>query len=353
MKKSHKKPLFSSCQRVTTPMERIHKRWLVVAHYQDGKYPAQICRRTGFNKMFVKRTIERFEETGTVDDRPQSGRPRVDLNPDKVVKCLKRKRTGSIRKAVKKLKTNDGHPVSRMTVWRVAQEAGMKFRIRPKKPLLTRAHIAARLAFAQTPRPIDFWDTVLWTDEASFALYSDVRGQWTEPGEQPEPRRTKKWPARIRIWAGISKLGKTKLIRIAKTQNSAEYVKMLKKKGLPAARNIFGDSNWVFMQDGDGAHTAKSTRAFLRHEGISLLEPWPAHSPDLNPIENAWGIVEQSLQLVNPNTERGLWKSMKRAWKEIDETKLCNLCGSLPRRIQSVIDNAGQSIKYYYFDISY
>ncbi|GFS18804.1 transposable element tcb1 transposase [Elysia marginata] len=46
--------------------------------------------------------------------------------------------------------------------------------------------------------------------------------------------------------------------------------------------------NIVFQQDNARAHTARYTQQFLKQSNVQVL-PWPALSPDLNPI-NTFGI---------------------------------------------------------------
>jgi len=48
--------------------------------------------------------------------------------------------------------------------------------------------------------------------------------------------------------------------------------------------------NWIFQQDNAPIHASKETKTWLDLKKINLLE-WPAYSPDLNPIENVWGIM--------------------------------------------------------------
>ncbi len=62
---------------------------------------------------------------------------------------------------------------------------------------------------------------------------------------------------------------------------------------------LFKDADFIFQQDLAPAHTAKSTKSWLNDHGVGVLD-WPANSPDLNPIENLWGIVKRKMRNKRP-----------------------------------------------------
>ena len=62
----------------------------------------------------------------------------------------------------------------------------------------------------------------------------------------------------------------------------------------------------IFMQDGGGvpAHTSKTTEEWCSSNLPAFWEKqvWPRNSPDLNPLENLWRILQQELDNEEPCT---------------------------------------------------
>ena len=63
------------------------------------------------------------------------------------------------------------------------------------------------------------------------------------------------------------------------------YIKILQEHAIPAIENLYPNNDYYFQEDNVPCHTAKTTKRFIEEKQIRRL-PWPASSPDLNPIEH-------------------------------------------------------------------
>ncbi len=114
---------------------------------------------------------------------------------------------------------------------------------------------------------------------------------------------------------------------------------------LPSADQLFKDADFIFQQDLAPAHNAKSTKSCLNDHGVGVLD-WPANSPDLNPIENLWGIVKRKMRNKSPKNADELKATVKETWDSIPPQQCHKLTTSIPRRIEPVIKSKGAPTKY-------
>ncbi len=114
---------------------------------------------------------------------------------------------------------------------------------------------------------------------------------------------------------------------------------------LPSADKLYGDADFIFQQDLAPAHTAKGSKSWFNDHGVTVLD-WPANSPDLNPIENLWGIVKRKMRDTRPNNADDLKAAIKATWASTPPQQCHKLITSMPRRIEAVIKAKRAPTKY-------
>ena len=93
-----------------------------------------------------------------------------------------------------------------------------------------------------------------------------------------------------------------------------------------------------FQQDNSQFHTLALSKKWFDQHAIPVLD-WPAYSPDLNHIENLWGIISRKVYEAGKHflTITKLQSAIAREWEAIPESILKNLVNSMPNRIAQVI----------------
>jgi transposase len=154
------------------------------------------------------------------------------------------------------------------------------------------------------------------------------------------------------IWGGISlTMGKTELVFVYGNQDATDHTHTLRDYFNPffdAVVAMAPDIKPRLMQDNASIHTAKESQRWLRSEKIEVLD-WPAKSPDLNPIENAW--AEMARMIYDHGRKRydsldDLKKAIQKAWDALSMEYIESAINSLPKGLEQCIDAKGDKINY-------
>lgn len=199
----------------------------------------------------------------------------------------------------------------------------------------------------------DFWSKVIFSDEKVFQSCNDghirvyrPRGQRYNQNFTFDPIKSGRFS--VNTWAWISQRGMGMYWFIDGHLNSTKYIEILENVMLPSVRELYPDDNFIFQQDNCSIHTARNTKQWLRDNNVEEL-PWPSKSPDINPIENVWGIMVKHIRKLNyrPQNAEQLRAMIEDEWESLCNTQIAeNLVLSMPRRLQAILDGDGAMTKY-------
>lgn len=126
--------------------------------------------------------------------------------------------------------------------------------------------------------------------------------------------------------------------------NAEMYRDILESHMLPHFRSNMPE-NSLFQHDNDPKHTSRLVRSYLEEANIDVLE-WPPQSPDLNPIENLWDLVDREIRKRKHSNCAQLMDHIRSEWEQIPSNVLESLIDSMPRRLRAVVSNKGFATKY-------
>jgi transposase len=217
---------------------------------------------------------------------------------------------------------------------------------------------AKRLAFAleHVNKPLDFWKSVLFTDEKKFELVNSKRRIycWKQKGEELRTDTiqptVKHGGGSIMMWGCFLGDRVGDLHRVEGIMKKEDYHSILQRHAIPSGLRLHG-KGFVMQQDNDPKHTSILCRNYLESKeanGTLKVLVWPSQSPDLNPIELLWEEMDRRIKKKRPTSLAGLEEIAREVWSELTPEVLNKLIERLPRLCQAVIQAEGG-----YFDEKY
>jgi len=334
-----------------SPAEHTH----ILNLIESGQSAHQISSQTGVSHATVSRIHCRY---CPYVKKAIGGRPRK-LSDTNIRHAIRLIGSGKVENAVqvtKVLKDITNQTLSTQTIRNGLKEVGMKAVVKRKRPLLTKKHKRERLDFAMSHKDwtLEDWKKVVWSDETKInRLGSDGRKWvWKKPGEELNDRLvegTKKFGGgSVMVWGCMMWEGVGYACKIDGRMDADLYVQIL-EDDLKNSLEYHGKTadDIIFQQDNDSKHTSKKARNWFNDNGYQVL-PWPAQSPDLNPIEHIWGHLKRRIANYD-NPPAGileLWERVEEEWNKIGPEVCQNLIESMPRRVEAVLKARGGYTKY-------
>lgn len=332
------------------------ERGMIVGLHLAGKSERQIAAIVEVGKSTAHDVITAYNTSQKTTVAPRTGRQPIlnERDTRQLVRTVKKNRKAAVEEITENFASGLNISVSKRTVQRVLHEQGFYGRAGVRKPLVSAKNRERRLKWCYERKSWrNEWDSVLWSDESRYLIFQNDSHQWV--WRRPHEKyvvdcllpTVKSGNEGVMVWGCFAKNMLGPLVIVDGRLNARSYEDLLERHLLPFYGGLNTDLPCLFQDDNAPCHRAHTVTSWKDDNMINTLL-WPAQSPDLNPIEHLWDVLERRVRARRPHPKNKgeLIIALKEEWLNIDQSILENLVDSMPRRIEAVIKSKGYPTKY-------
>ena len=253
--------------------------------------------------------------TGTVKNRPRSGRPKTATTDNKKIDVLLSIQENP-RQSTNQLALD--HEIDQKSVRTILHAENMHpYKVNFVQELCD-VDYDRRLQFCEImTRKIEenphFSSNIIFSDEATFTLHGKVNKQnyrcWGQDNPNWFEELHTQFPEKVNVWAGLFAGHVIGPFFIDGNLTGERYLQLLRQEIVPSINNLTPnmDITW-YQQDGAPPHFSHEVREFLdvtfpnRWIGRRGTIEWPSRSPDLSPLDFFyWGHLKNNVYRNKPN----------------------------------------------------
>lgn len=239
-------------------------------------------------------------------------------------------------------------PITADTVRRYLKSFGFEYVVKIKKQWLNAKHRQRRLAWCHkySSWTCDDWRNVIFSDESTFYVLKrkNLCKIWRLEKEKLLPECLEQTNTgdggKIGIWGGISGFGTTAAKIYTENMNGHLYCDVLQHELKKFITKIPKKTKMIYQQDLAPWHTSDIVKEKIAKLKLNVLD-WAPKSPDLNPIEMLWSILDKKLASKPIYSKQALKDRLQEEWNNIDQDLCIKLVESMPERIRKCLAAKG------------
>ena len=306
-------------------------------------------KRDEYKPYHFARVNKEFEKNSSVTEKSKkrSCSKRTQENIDRVKTLIKDDLSVvSTREAAPKM------DLSSTTLWRILKwDLKAKFYRVACVQVLSEAHKEQRRQFCEwfIAQDQDFAQKVIWTDEKIFVLKQKPHrqniGVWANSNPHLITESNDRNGLKVMIFVAVVN-GKIPIVHPFITEegrslsvNGSVYHDLLQEKVWPTFRSSATRQQLWWMQDGAPAHCTNEAKTFLleKFQGRVISRgtdrAWPAHSPDLNPLDfHFWSAAQRQVYRSKPENIDGLVQVVRDFAANYDQTTIKRVSANVLKR---------------------